>query len=305
MEQRASLLYRLKGRSNRSNQLALDASGVWGVSVSKSSFPVCEIKKSAMSEDESRPRSLAERMKMFEQQKEPMGTAPPLPRPAQSRGAADIAKRFEQPKETSPPAAISSGRSIGAAGMAKRFEAAASPNPKPTLDGAQSRPRAASISDRAKGLAFNPAMLAPGGIPPALRKTPSSESGSGSTTGPISPMPMMGMPGMMGGARSMSAAAAGMGHLGDDLTAGDEASEQQQGRGGSSGALAPLATASRPTPPSGRRPKSRRSLSSRQSSVSEDGNSSDDDRTSPGAVGGGNGGPPRRLNPERQAVNLS
>ena len=98
---------------------------------------------------------------MFEQQKEPMGTAPPLPRPAQSRGAADIAKRFEQPKETSPPAAISSGRSIGAAGMAKRFEAAASPNPKPTLDGAQSRPRAASISDRAKGLAFNPAMLAP------------------------------------------------------------------------------------------------------------------------------------------------
>ena len=45
-------------------------------------------------------------------------------------------------------------------------------------------------------------------------------------------MPMMGMPGMMGGARSMSAAAAGMGHLGDDLTAGDEASEQQQGRGG-------------------------------------------------------------------------
>ena len=164
-----------------------------------------------------RTSALADRLKMFEQAKEEQA-APAPPRPMASR-ASDMAKRFEAAANASP--------------------AAASP-----LNGAPQR-GGSNISERAKGLAFNPAMLLPGSKPPPLR----AGSGASSTSG------------------------AGMGHLemahsqqptpaGGGSGSGSGSADGGTDGGGGSGLLAPLPTASRPTRrPAGRKPKSRQQSS--------------------------------------------
>lgn len=238
-----------------------------------------------MEKDSRKPSALADRRKMFEQPATQQEATPPPRAPVKSR-ASDMAKRFEA-ANASPTQA------------------------SPQLDGARLRGSSSSgsssstlVSERAKGLTFNPAMLTPGSKPPPLRKGTCSSGAFGSS-------PSAGM-GHLESARpaQMDPATIAEGDGGCGSSAGN-AGDAGSGVGG--GVLAPLPTASRPTRrPAGRKPKTRQQ-SSLAASTSQKQLSDDDDDTAGGDAsgvkaggdasdgkaggGGGGGGPPRRLLP--------